>query len=171
VTAPLWIKDPLGILDLLGVLAEGAERGAVVDQGCIVECVAAGAEPAAPGLSVFDASRHVVLLGLINTHHHFHQTLTKASPSALDRELFRWLQALYPVWARDAGGPGAVHAGRIALLRRPGLDRRPGAVRRTPSGSRHGRGYWVVRDAVIPGLDMAALVRRHNAAAKALHAE
>ena len=38
--------------------------------------------------------------GLINTHHHFYQTLTRAVPAALDRELFPWLQALYPIWAR-----------------------------------------------------------------------
>ena len=49
---------------------------------------------------VFDASRHVVLPGLVNTHHHFYQTLTRALPAALDRELFPWLKALYPVWAR-----------------------------------------------------------------------
>ena len=49
---------------------------------------------------MFDAGRHVVLPGLINTHHHFYQTLTRASPAALDRELFPWLQALYPIWAR-----------------------------------------------------------------------
>ena len=42
----------------------------------------------------------VVLPGLINTHHHFYQTLTRAVPAALDRELFPWLQALYPIWAR-----------------------------------------------------------------------
>lgn len=90
----LWIKDPLGIL------AEGAERGVVVDGGRIVECLGLGAEPARPCESVFDASRHVILPGLINTHHHFYQTLTRATPAALDRELFPWLQALYPVWAR-----------------------------------------------------------------------
>ena len=48
-------------------------------------------------LSVGD---HVVLPGLINTHHHFYQTLTRAVPAALDRELFPWLTALYPIWAR-----------------------------------------------------------------------
>ncbi len=41
-----------------------------------------------------------MLPGLINTHHHFYQTLTRAVPAALDRELFPWLQALYPIWAR-----------------------------------------------------------------------
>ena len=90
----LWIKDPLAIL------AEGAERGVVVEHGRIVECVGRGAEPATPGVTVFDAGRHVVIPGLINTHHHFYQTLTRASPAALDRELFPWLQALYPIWAR-----------------------------------------------------------------------
>lgn len=90
----LWIRDPLAIL------ADGAERGVVVEDGRIAELVPAGREPATPADSVFDAGAHVVLPGLINTHHHFYQTLTRALPAALDRELFPWLQALYPVWAR-----------------------------------------------------------------------
>jgi 8-oxoguanine deaminase len=48
----------------------------------------------------FDAGGHVVLPGLINTHHHFFQTSTRAAPAALDRALFGWLGALYPLWAR-----------------------------------------------------------------------
>lgn len=91
-TARLWIKDPLAIL------AEGAGRGIVVAGGRIAELVPAGATPA--DTAVFDASAHVVLPGLINTHHHFYQTLTRAFPAALDRALFDWLTALYPVWAR-----------------------------------------------------------------------
>jgi 8-oxoguanine deaminase len=62
--------------------------------------VPAGGQPATADVAVYDASAHVVLPGLINTHHHFYQTLTRALPAALDRELFPWLQALYPVWAR-----------------------------------------------------------------------
>src|SRR5512142_1848486 len=91
---PIWIKDPLAIL------AAGAERGVVVQDGRIVELVPAGGKPATGEAIAFDAGEHVVLPGLINTHHHFYQTLTRAVPAALDRELFPWLQALYPVWAR-----------------------------------------------------------------------
>src|SRR5712691_5669143 len=92
-TQAVWIKDPLGIL------ADGAERGIVVRNGRIVELVPKGGQPATPA-AFFEAGDHVVLPGLINTHHHFYQTLTRALPAALDRELFPWLQALYPVWAR-----------------------------------------------------------------------
>ena len=91
---PIWIRDPLGIL------AEGAERGVVVKGGQIDELIPSGAEPTARDAIVFDASNHVVLPGLINTHHHFYQTLTRATPAALDRPLFGWLTALYPIWAR-----------------------------------------------------------------------
>src|SRR6202161_4034422 len=90
----LWIKDPLAIL------ADGAPRGIVVIDGRIVELVPAGRAPATPNITTFDAAAHVVLPGLINTHHHFYQTLTRAVPAALDRELFPWLQTLYPLWAR-----------------------------------------------------------------------
>ena len=90
----IWIKDPLAIF------ADGAERGIVVRDGRIAELVPAGRNPATPDVRTFDAGEHVVLPGLINTHHHFYQTLTRAVPAALDRELFPWLQALYPIWAR-----------------------------------------------------------------------
>jgi 8-oxoguanine deaminase len=90
----LWIKDPLAIF------ADGADRGIVLQDGRIVQLVAAGHSPTAQNVEIYDAGEHVVLPGLINTHHHFYQTLTRAVPAALDRELFPWLQALYPIWAR-----------------------------------------------------------------------
>jgi len=49
---------------------------------------------------IIDLSGHVVLPGLINTHHHFYQTLTRAVPAAQNANLFNWLKTLYPIWAR-----------------------------------------------------------------------
>ena len=47
---------------------------------------------------VIDARHHVVVPGLINTHHHMYQSLTRAIPSVQNAELFSWLQGLYPIW-------------------------------------------------------------------------
>lgn len=88
----LWIKRPLAIL------AENAAGGVVIEDGVIVETVASNVTPIYD--QVFDASQHVVIPGLVNTHHHFYQTLTRAHPNAINKELFDWLKALYPLWAR-----------------------------------------------------------------------
>lgn len=48
---------------------------------------------------VLDLSDHVVLPGLVNTHHHMYQSLTRVIPEAQDAELFGWLTSLYPIWA------------------------------------------------------------------------
>jgi len=49
---------------------------------------------------VLNLEDHLVLPGLVNTHHHFYQTLTRALPAAQDVNLFNWLKTLYPIWAR-----------------------------------------------------------------------
>jgi len=49
---------------------------------------------------ILDLKGHVLLPGLVNTHHHFYQTLTRAVPAAQDANLFNWLKTLYPIWAR-----------------------------------------------------------------------
>ncbi len=56
------------------------------------------AEPAAD--RIVDARDMVLLPGFVSTHHHFYQTLTRAVPAAQNAELFDWLVALYPIWAR-----------------------------------------------------------------------
>lgn len=89
-----WIKNPLAIF------AENAAGGIVVENDRIAECISSGQSPSSPCDSTFDASEHVIIPGLINTHHHFYQTLTRACPPALNKELFDWLNALYPIWAR-----------------------------------------------------------------------
>jgi cytosine/adenosine deaminase-related metal-dependent hydrolase len=52
------------------------------------------------GDETIDLSDHLVLPGLINTHHHFYQTLTRAVPAAQNCNLFNWLKTLYPIWGR-----------------------------------------------------------------------
>ena len=49
---------------------------------------------------VLDLTGHILLPGMVNTHHHFYQTLTRAVPAAQDANLFNWLTTLYPIWAR-----------------------------------------------------------------------
>ena len=89
----VWIKNPLA------VFAENAEGGIVLKDQKILELVPLGQSPKNQIDVVYDASDSVLLPGLINTHHHFYQTLTRAYPEALNKELFPWLKSLYKVWA------------------------------------------------------------------------
>ncbi len=61
---------------------------------------AIGAESDVPQTAdrIIDLKGHIVIPGLINTHHHMYQSLTRALPAAQNGELFTWLTALYPVW-------------------------------------------------------------------------
>lgn len=92
----IWIKTPLAIFTANDLDASG---GVVIEDGRIVEVLSKGQQPAAPCQQVFDAREHVVLPGLINTHHHFYQTLTRAWAPVVNQPLFPWLKTLYPVWA------------------------------------------------------------------------
>jgi cytosine/adenosine deaminase-related metal-dependent hydrolase len=65
-----------------------------------IEQVGPTAELPANADEILDLSGHVLLPGLVNTHHHFYQTLTRAVPPAQDANLFNWLKTLYPIWAR-----------------------------------------------------------------------
>lgn len=49
---------------------------------------------------IYDLPGMIVMPGLVNTHHHFYQTLTRAVPAAQNANLFNWLKTLYPIWAR-----------------------------------------------------------------------
>lgn len=88
----IWIKNPRAIL------AENAENGLVIENDKIIELVTKGAEPSVVIDKTTDASQHVVIPGLVSTHHHYYQTLTRAFRDSLDKELFAWLTTLYGVW-------------------------------------------------------------------------
>lgn len=79
--------------------------------------VAVGSVPAEPGDEVVDCSGDIVTAGLVNTHHHFYQWLTRGW--AVDSTLFGWLQTLYPVWARispeDVEAAALVAVAELAL--------------------------------------------------------
>ncbi|PKQ41791.1 8-oxoguanine deaminase [Pseudomonas sp. YY-1] len=107
----IWIKNPLAIFTANDLDASG---GLVIEDGRIAEVLGAGQQPAAPCQQVFDAREHVVLPGLINTHHHFYQTLTRAWAPVVNQPLFPWLKTLYPVWARLTPGKLAL-ASKVAL--------------------------------------------------------
>ena len=59
-----------------------------------------GADLEAPDTEELDARRFLVTPGLVNTHHHLYQTLTRGVPGGQDALLFGWLKTLYPIWAR-----------------------------------------------------------------------
>ena len=103
--------------------AVGTEHagGHVVMEGGRIVAVGAGRAPDAlrDGAELVDARGCLVTPGLINTHHHLYQWLTRGY--AQDSILFDWLTALYPLWARiDAGLTGAGAAGGMAVLARSG---------------------------------------------------
>ena len=89
----IWLKNPLAIL------ATDADAGLVIQGQKVIELVPQGASPKSSYDEVMDCSELVILPGLINGHHHFYQTLTRALPRALNKPLFGWLTSLYPVWA------------------------------------------------------------------------
>ncbi|MDP3814265.1 8-oxoguanine deaminase [Pseudomonas sp.] len=100
-TTRIWIKNPLAIFTATHPSNSlDAAGGLVIEDGVIVELLAAGQQPSKPCDQTFDAREHVVLPGLINTHHHFYQTLTRAWAPVVNQPLFPWLKTLYPVWAR-----------------------------------------------------------------------
>ncbi|MET7677212.1 8-oxoguanine deaminase [Streptomyces seoulensis] len=96
--------------------------GHLVLAGDRIESVGAG--PAPEGLTGvtrrIDATGHLATPGLVNTHHHFYQWLTRGL--ATDHNLFDWLTALYPTWARiDEDMVSAGARGSLAMMARGGV--------------------------------------------------
>ncbi|WP_322008793.1 8-oxoguanine deaminase [Paraburkholderia sp. J12] len=85
------------------VTMDGARReirgGGLYVEGNRIVAVGTAEELPATADEVLDMSGHLVMPGLVNTHHHMYQSLTRAVPAAQDAELFGWLTNLYKVWA------------------------------------------------------------------------
>ncbi len=78
-------------------------EGALAFRDGVIEAVGTAAELTALARdadAVIDATGCVVTPGLVNTHHHLYQSLTRALPGAINVSLFDWLKRLYPIWAR-----------------------------------------------------------------------
>lgn len=76
------------------------KNAAIFARDGVIEQVGTAADLPDTADEVLDLKgRHVVMPGLVNTHHHFYQTLTRVIPGAQHHELFDWLRALYPIWA------------------------------------------------------------------------
>ena len=96
--ATLLLKNADLLLTMDGARRKIAQGGLYVRDN-VIEQVGPSAELPATADQVIDASGMIVMPGLINTHHHLYQTLTRALPGAQDAELFDWLTRLYPVWS------------------------------------------------------------------------
>ncbi|MBE2278076.1 MAG: 8-oxoguanine deaminase [Rhodobacteraceae bacterium] len=93
----LLIKNADIVVTMDAARREVAGGDILVRDGAVV---AVGQGLQAPGAEVLRAEGCVVTPGLVNTHHHLYQTLTRAVPGGQDALLFGWLRTLYPIWAR-----------------------------------------------------------------------
>ena len=115
--ATLLIKNADVIVTMSGEKPR-IEGGYVLIEGNRISAVGPGPAPPVDGATIIDAHGQVVLPGLINTHHHLYQTLTRAVPIVQNAKLFDWLKQLYPIWARigDEGFYYAALAGMAELM-------------------------------------------------------
>jgi cytosine/adenosine deaminase-related metal-dependent hydrolase len=74
------------------------DGGLYADDGVIVQ-TGPSAELPTTADTVVDAKNRMIIPGLVNTHHHLYQSLTRAVPAAQDANLFQWLKTHYPIWA------------------------------------------------------------------------
>ena len=88
--------------------------GAVFIRANVIEQVGKSADLPSTADEVIDATNHVVMPGLINTHHHMYQSLTRVIPAAQNGELFNWLTNLYPIWANLT--PEMVHVSTLTAM-------------------------------------------------------
>ncbi|WP_112320893.1 8-oxoguanine deaminase [Oceanibium sediminis] len=109
--APRLIRNADVVVTMDDAGTEAANADILIDDGVIV----ALNPPEVPGdAEVIDATGCVVTPGLVNTHHHMFQSLTRAVPGGQDALLFGWLRVLYPIWSRMGPDDIAVST-RLAL--------------------------------------------------------
>ena len=75
------------------------QNASILIRGPRIEAIAAADKMPLMADEVIDARGHLVVPGLVNTHHHMYQSLTRAIPAVQNAELFSWLRGLYPIWS------------------------------------------------------------------------
>ena len=95
----LLVKNAAVLVTMDDARRELRDAGLYIEDNRIVAVGPTATLPATAD-EIIDLRGHIVLPGLINTHHHMYQSLTRAVPAAQDVELFGWLETLYPIWAR-----------------------------------------------------------------------
>ena len=73
--------------------------GAIYAVDGVIEQLGATADLPASADTIISGREMLIMPGMINTHHHFYQTLTRNVPAAQNANLFNWLRTLYPIWA------------------------------------------------------------------------
>lgn len=112
----ILIKNARVLLTMNETREEIADGAVFIRDNVIVQVGSSHAlhHLAAQADEVIDATGHVVLPGLINTHHHMYQSLTRAIPAAQNGELFNWLTNLYPIWANLT--PQMIHVSALTAM-------------------------------------------------------
>jgi cytosine/adenosine deaminase-related metal-dependent hydrolase len=125
------------------LLATFDDTGREIPGGClfvrdgVIEAVGAAADVPQHADRILDGRNLLVLPGLVNTHHHFAQTLTRNIPAAQDAKLFDWLTTLYPIWARmDAEAIRSATAIALAELLLSGCTTTSDHTYMWPNGAR-----------------------------------
>ena len=95
----LLVKNARLLVTMDGTRREIVDGGVFIEDGFIKKVGKSDTLPKTAD-KILDLTNHVVIPGLINTHHHFYQTLTRVNPAAQNANLFNWLKTLYPIWAR-----------------------------------------------------------------------
>jgi 8-oxoguanine deaminase len=97
--ATLLVKNATVLVTMDDQRREIAD-GAIFVRDNVIEAIGTTADLPTTADEVLNLAGHLVMPGLINTHHHMYQSLTRAYPAGQDAQLFEWLVSLYPIWAR-----------------------------------------------------------------------
>ncbi|MEO7403502.1 MAG: 8-oxoguanine deaminase [Burkholderiales bacterium] len=113
----LLLKNALVVATMDDARREIADAGVFI-RGNVIEAVGPMASLPRAALEaadeVIDCTGHLLMPGMVNTHHHFFQTLTRATPGGQDAELFDWLSAHYPIWRGVT--PEMMHVGSLTAM-------------------------------------------------------